>query len=170
MFLLLLAAYHALADARLFRDWRSADIFRFFVALTVLSILIDLAGMALGYWTYPHYGVQDLLRKYLFEWSVALLYHMLCLLIGREIFAALGFNDKISFLLSMLVFVTLIGFITESLNLHIYSWKVVKMPFSSRKIGEYFLVFQTLGYWLMALIPYYIYRLTEHGIEGQKQT
>jgi hypothetical protein len=169
MFLLLLAAYHALTDVRLFKNWRSADIFRFFVALTVLSILIDLAGMALGYWTYPHYGAQDLLRKYLFEWSVALLYHMLCLLIGREIFAALGFNDKISLLLSMLVFVTLIGFITESLNLQVHSWKVVKMPFSSRKIGEYFLVFQTLGYWLMALIPYYIYRLTEHGIEVQKQ-
>jgi len=168
MFLLLLAVYHALPSARLFRNWRSADILRFFIVLTVFSILIDLVGMSLGYWTYPHYGVQDIARKYLFEWSVALLYHMLCLLIGREIFAFLGFNDKISFLLSLLVFVTLIGFLTESLNLQVHSWQVVKMPLSNRKIGDYFLVFQTIGYWLMALIPYYIYRITESGIYRQK--
>jgi hypothetical protein len=170
MFLLLLAAYHALPNARLFRNWRSADILRFFIVLTVFSVLIDLAGMSLGYWIYPHYGVRDLARKYLFEWSVALLYHMLCLLIGRRIFLYLGFNDKISFLLSLLVFVTLIGFITESLNLQVYSWKIVKMPFSNRKIGEYFLVFQTVGYWLMALIPYYIYRITERSRRGRVLT
>jgi hypothetical protein len=169
MFLLLLAAYHSLPNARLFRNWRSADILRFFIVLTVLSILIDIAGMSLGYWTYPHYGARDLVRKYLFEWSVALLYHMLCLLIGREIFAFLGFNDRISLFLSLLVFVTLIGFITESLNLQVHSWQVMKMPFTNRKIGDYFLIFQTIGYWLMALIPYYIYRITEVGVARQNQ-
>jgi hypothetical protein len=59
--------------------------------------------------------------------------------------------------MGMLAVVTPVGFLTESLNLHVESWKVLTMPLSNMKIGDFFVVFQTLGYWLMALIPYMLY-------------
>ena len=116
--------------------------------------------MHIGYWEYPHYGLSDQVRKYVFEWTIALFYHFVGLVVGIEVLVRLGIERRVAFLISLLVFVTLIGFVTESLNLRVYSWRINRMPISNARVGEYFLVFQTVGYWLMALIPYGLYELT----------
>jgi len=176
MFVILLALYNAFAATSLFESWRGRDILIFSFVLLISCVGIDHLGMYLGYWEYPHYDSSDDFRKYLLEWAVALPYHMISLLLGIELFQKVKLHQTSAFFLSMLIVVTPVGFLTESLNLNVYSWRVLRMPFSNFKIGDFFLIFQTLGYWLMALIPYGIYlfidyivkkrRLTETIIEG----
>jgi hypothetical protein len=161
MTLTLSCTYNALAEKRLFADWHPRAVAAFCILMVFTSILVDLAGIGAGYWIYPHYGKSDQVRKYIFEWGVALFYHFLALQIGVEILRRVGIRGLSGLLLSLLLFVTLIGFITESLNLKVYSWKVLAMPLSDYRVGDYFVVFQTVGYWLMAAIPYVIYRWTE---------
>jgi hypothetical protein len=157
MFIVLLALYNTISTDNLFGDWRGRDIV-FFSGLLLLScVLIDHAGMRLGYWEYPHYDTADDLRKYILEWAIALLYHMVSLLIGIQLFKRFFLHRTTAFFMGMLAVVTPVGFLTESLNLHVESWKVLTMPLSNMKIGDFFVVFQTLGYWLMALIPYMLY-------------
>ncbi len=158
MTLSLSCAYNYLADKRLFTNWGVGAVALFWMLMILVSIIIDLAGIRAGYWEYPHYGRTDQIRKYIFEWGVALFYHFLTLIIGVEVFKKAGIGPFRSLLFSLLVFVTGIGFITESLNLQVHSWKVTSMPLTNYRVGRYFLVFQTIGYWLMAIIPYLIYQ------------
>jgi hypothetical protein len=125
--------------------------------------------MALGYWEYPHYGYEDELRKYLLEWAVALLYHMVSLLLGIELFRRLNLSQSTVFFLAMVVVVTPVGFVTEALNIQVYSWRVLSMPITDLRIGDYYLVFQTVGYWTMALIPYGIYVLFDSMIKEGRE-
>jgi hypothetical protein len=85
---------------------------------------------------------------------------MLTLIIGITIFKK-KFNQKISTILSLLIFVTLIGLFTEYINHFSNSWIILKMPLTSYHIGKYFLIFQTIGYWSMALITLLTYKFTE---------
>jgi hypothetical protein len=159
MFLVLLSLYNTISAETLFAHWNMRHIFFFGMILLATCIVIDHVGMALGYWEYPHYSNEDELRKYLLEWAVALLYHQVSLLLGIELFRRLRLNDSVVFFLSMIVVVTPVGFLTEALNIQVYSWKVLSMPLTDYRIGDYFIVFQTIGYWTMALIPYGIYLL-----------
>lgn len=161
MTLTLSCAFHALAGKRLFANWGVGAVAIFWVFMILVSIAIDLTGITAGYWEYPHYGKADQVRKYVFEWGVALFYHFITLVIGVEVFKRAGFRLIPSLALSLIVFVTGIGFVTESLNLRVYSWRVTSMPLSNYRLGGYFLVFQTIGYWLMAIIPYLIYHSVE---------
>ncbi len=101
----------------------------------------------------------DTFLKYVFEWTIALSYHLVSLMVGIEFFKRLNLSESVSFFLSLFVIVTLVGFVTETFNIYVYSWRVISMPFSNYMIGPYFLVFQTIGYWLMAIIPWLIYIL-----------
>ena len=157
MSLLLTIIYRKITKARLFDSWRMGHVLFFWSLLLLVSILIDHIGMQIGYWEYPHYEQTDQARKYLFEWTVALFYHLLAFLIGIHAFRKIGAEFPWATGLSLVIFVTAIGFITESLNLQVYSWRVTKMPFTNYQIGEYFLIFQTIGYWLMAIIPYALF-------------
>lgn len=157
MSLILTIIYRRVANKKLFLSWRHGHVIMFWLLLLLVSILIDRIGMQIGYWEYPHYGETDQARKYLFEWAAALFYHLLAFLIGVHVFRKLGAETVWAAGLSLVIFVTIIGLITESLNIQVYSWKITKMPFSNYRIGEYFLVFQTLGYWLMAIIPYALF-------------
>ena len=161
MTLTLSCAYHSLAGKRLFTGWGIGPVAVFWVFMILVSIAIDLTGITAGYWEYPHYGKADQVRKYVFEWGVALFYHFVTLVIGVEVFKKAGVGLIPSLVLSLIVFVTGIGFITESLNLRVYSWRVTSMPLSNYRFGGYFLVFQTIGYWLMAIIPYAVYQSME---------
>ncbi len=161
MFIILVVIRSRISKEGLFEGWNFKSIILFWLILLIISICIDMIGMSLGYWYYPHYQTIDHILKYPLEWVIALLYHMLSLLIGKEIFKRLGCSNLISFLLGLLIFVTPVGFLTESLNLQVDSWKVIDMPFTNYKIGSYWLVFQTLGYWLMAVIPLCIYKLVD---------
>lgn len=157
MFIVLLALYNTIATDSLFGNWRGRDILFFSLLLLAACVLIDHIGMRLGYWEYPHYDTADDLRKYILEWAIALLYHMVSLLLGIQLFRRFFLHKPSTFFMGMLVVVTPVGFLTESLNLNVNSWKVLAMPFSNVKIGDFFVVFQTVGYWLMALIPYILY-------------
>jgi hypothetical protein len=168
MFVILLALYNAIATTSLFANWRGRDIIIFSFILLISCVVIDHLGMFLGYWEYPHYDSSDDPRKYLLEWAVALLYHMVSLLIGIELFQKARMHQTSAFFLSMLIVVTPVGFLTEALNLNVYSWRVLRMPFTNYKIGDYFVVFQTIGYWLMALIPYGLYLLVDYIVKKRR--
>lgn len=159
MFIILLSLYNTIAASALFASWRKRDIALFTISLLLLCVLIDHTGMRLGYWEYPFYDETDELRKYLLEWAIALLYHMVSLLLGVQLFQRMLKHQTWAFFLSMVVVVTPVGLLTEALNLNVYSWRVLQMPLSNLKIGNFFIVFQTIGYWLMAIIPYALYLL-----------
>ncbi|MBT3273066.1 MAG: hypothetical protein HN368_07940 [Spirochaetales bacterium] len=168
MTLILTCLSNSLSKKRLFNSWPILHLSVFCLLLLAVSVGIDHIGMRVGYWEYPHYDSSDQFRKYLFEWGVALFYHFAALLVGRELFRKAGFSNKWSFVLSLLIVVTIAGFITESLNLVVYSWRITRMPVTNYRIGKYFLVFQTIGYWLMALIPFGIYRFVEYLVEKSR--
>lgn len=132
----------------------------FWAALLVASILIDVVGIRLGYWYYPDYVTTfDTLLKFIFEWCIALMYVTLAFLIGVAILKKHKVRTWLAYVGSLFLFVIPVGFITEFFNHISPSWVVIQMPFSNYAIDGYFLVFQTLGYWLMALIPWIIYLL-----------
>lgn len=160
MSVLLGTTYNRLSSRRLFTDWRPTHVLAFFLALFGLSVVIDRIGLYIGYWEYPHYEAADEVLKYLFEWAIALFYHLLALLIGVEILKRWRIEGVTGFVLGLLLLVTPVGLLTESLNIQVYSWRVVSMPISNYRIGGYFLVFQTIGYWLMAIIPYALFAIT----------
>ncbi len=164
MSLTLSSLYHAFSNGRLFAGWSTMQITTFWLLMLLTSIIIDSVGMRVGYWDYPHYGKSDQVRKYVFEWGVALFYHFVALVVGIELFKRKGLDHKRSLTLSLLLVVTAVGFLTESLNLRVSSWEIMSMPITNLRIGDYFLVFQTIGYWLMALIPYALYQVFERRI------
>jgi hypothetical protein len=165
MSLTLCGVYHAFADKNLFSGWSPAQIVAFWMLMLAISVVIDSIGMHVGYWHYPHYGKSDQVRKYIFEWVVALFYHFVALVVGIELFKKRGMDYRLSLTLSLFIFVTAVGFLTESLNLKVRSWQVLSMPISDIRIGGYFIVFQTIGYWLMALIPYVLYMAFEKRLQ-----
>ena len=161
--MILLVVYFKIAHRPLFASNDIRRLLSFFTLLLATSILIDRIGMRLGYWDYPHYDEADTIRKYIFEWTIALFYHFLAFVVGIEIFLRAGADRRLSMALSLFIVVSFVGFVTESLNLRVYSWRVKSMPITDVRIGSYFLIFQTIGYWLMALIPYGLYEITGLG-------
>lgn len=162
LFLILFQAYNSIAKKPLFEKWKIKHFTSFFFILIISCIIIDKLGIYFNYWDYPHYsGILDDIIKYIFEWGVAFLYFMLSLMIGIEILHKLSINKKISFILSLIFFVTIIGLFSEYINLSSYSWRVLSMLISNYQIGKFFIVFQTIGYWLMALIPFSIYKFVD---------
>lgn len=159
--LLFSAAYATFSGRHVFHGWSWRRITTYFVLLLGLSVIIDKVGMAAGFWEYPHYDGSDAVRKYIFEWTIALFYHYVALLVGIELIMRLGAEYHTALVVSLLLVVTIVGFITETLNLQVYSWRVTSMPITNVRIGNYFLVFQTIGYWLMALIPYWLFTFTK---------
>jgi len=143
----------------LFGNWTMKNYTTFFILLLATSITVDQIGLILGYWAYLSYTTLfDHIIKYVFEWTVPLIYFMSALIIGKE-FLNKKLSPELSFICSLTVFITIIGFFTEYINLFSNSWTILKMPFTNYKIGSYFIIFQSLGYWLMAIIPYSIYKM-----------
>jgi hypothetical protein len=161
--ILLLIWHNNIAVNKLFSKWKTKQYLIFTVLMIIASLIIDNLGIYLGYWTYPRYNsFLDSVLKYAFEWVVAMTYLMVSLFVGKAILDKTKLSNTWKWIISLIVFVTIIGFITEYLNhLSGYSWKVLSMPFTNYKIGDYFIVFQTIGYWLTALIPFVIYKITE---------
>ena len=150
--------YQSIKKEKLFRNKK--EFLLFSVILLVECILIDQVGMYLGYWTYQYTSFFDNLIKYIFEWAIPFVYSMLLLMTGKEIFKK-KFNERTSFVLSLLIFITLFGLFTEYINLFSDSWIVLDMPISNYKVGEFFVVFQTIGYWLISFIPWITYKMVK---------
>lgn len=157
LFLIFLEYYNSNNKNKLFKKWDNKQFVLFGVLLIVLSIVMDKIGLFFNYWEYQYLTLFDEILKYTFEWGIALLYIMIFFMIGKNILEK-KFSKKLSFILSLLIFVTLIGFFTEFINSFSYSWKILSMPLTNYKIGNYFIIFQTIGYWLVAIIPFIIYK------------
>lgn len=157
--IILLNIYKTLTKKSVFQKWDLKKYSIFSLALVIVCIIIDKIGLALGYWKYQYTTLFDEILKYIFEWAVPFVYFMVALLIGIWFFKKQG--KIFSFILSLIIFVTIAGFITEYINLFSYSWEILAMPISNYKIGNFFIVFQTVGYWLMAVITLILYKIVE---------
>jgi len=157
--IILFQIYNSISKKKLFNKWKIKQYILFGVLLIIVSIIIDRMGLFLGYWGDQYETLFDEILKYVFEWGIALLYVALTFIIGINIFEK-KFSKNTSSILSLLTFVILIGLFTEYINNFSNSWTIIKMPFINYKIGEFFVVFQTIGYWLMAIIPLIIYKFT----------
>ncbi len=155
--MLMLSIYRLMFKKDFFKGWSTGQFTLYIVASLVACIIIDQIGISLGYWHYPKYsGLLDEGLKYFFEWFVAFQYLMLAFVICREFIYKTTQNLLLSILVG-LVGVSIVGLFTEFLNHSASSWQVLSMPITNLKIGSYFIVFQTIGYWLTALIPLFIY-------------
>jgi len=161
MVIVLYEIYKSTSKKQLFVKWKTKDYFLFAVILIIICMIIDRLGLFLGYWTDLYFLWYDIIIKYVFEWAVAFLYVTLALLIGIEFFRKARLNYPVSFILSLLIFVTLAGIFTEFFNHFANSWIVLKMPFTNYKMGDYFIIFQTIGYWIIAVIPLSIYKIID---------
>jgi len=161
LFLILISIYKNIFKKQLFSKWNFKKHLIFWTFLIIISIIIDLIGLRIGYWAYQYNGFYDEILKYLFEWVIPFVYILLSLLIGISVFEKLKINRIISFILSLLIFVIIIGLFTEFINHFSNSWIILKMPITSYNLEGYFVVFQTIGYWLMALITFFVYKIVE---------
>jgi hypothetical protein len=158
LLLILLEIYKKISGESVFRNWKVKDHFIFWISIIVIAAFFDRFGMGAGYWIYPSYsGMFDEIIKLIFEWAVPLVYLMVGMMVGIKIFKGAGKFG--SFVLSLIVFVFALGLFTEYVNMFVYSWKILKMPFSSYNIKGYFIMFQTFGYWAMTIIPYAVYSI-----------
>lgn len=165
LFILLLISYNSISKEKIFSDWRWKKFLVYFVIMLISVIAIDQIGILLGYWAYPQFNtLSDEIVKYLFEYVVPFLYLMLFFMIGIRIFEKINLNYKLSFFLSLIVFSTLIGLFTEYINSFANSWQVLSMPISNFQVNSFFLVWQTIGYWLMALVPFAIYKFVDKTV------
>jgi len=158
LFIILITIYNSISEKPLFYKWKIKKYFIFLGILILTCIIIDKIGIYLNYWTYLYNTLFDEVLKYMFEWAVAFLYFMVILLVGMKIFQKNRLGKTISFVLSLIIFVTITGLITEYINQFVGSWIVLNMPLTNYKIRGYYLIFQTIGYWLMAIIPLIIYK------------
>lgn len=137
-----------------FKGWKWQQYLFYSLILLLGSLIIDVLGMHLGYWFYPYYTtVFDDIIKYVFEWVLPLTYMLLGYLLGKQFLVNKGMKNKTAGILSFLLGGFLLGLFTEAFNVFVYSWRVISMPLSNAMIGPFFIVFQTIGYWLMVLVP-----------------
>lgn len=152
--------YTRYSGTGLFTGWSRWRVVCFLFGLLAFSIISDQIGIALGYWHYPAYNsLPDYALQYTFEFTVALLYIMLAFMIGLEFYRKRGLGYTASFIVSLMTFSVLTGLGTEFFNFYAESWIVTDMPFSNMRLGRFWLVFITLGYWILSLAPYLLYRI-----------
>jgi hypothetical protein len=160
MVLVSISVYRIFSKKKLFENWKIKRYILFFGILLLSCIIADKVGIYLGYWIDNYHSFFDIFLKYVFEWTVPFISFMIFLMIGLDIFEK-KFSFWIAFVLSLIIFVIPLGFLTEYINLFSDSWIVLSMPFSNFKIGDFFIIFQFFGYPFMAIIPFIIYKISE---------
>lgn len=150
--------YRHLTGRGLFVGWRVGTQVIFWIILLLVSIGVDQAGVHLGYWIYPAYtSLGDEVIKFVFEWTVALCYVGLAFGIGFTYLKRAKVGTLASLVGAFVFFLFPIGLLTDYLNLFADSWVVLKMPFTNLSIGGFFVIFQTVGYAVMAFITLSLY-------------
>ncbi|MGV8142720.1 MAG: hypothetical protein ACP5NS_03740 [Candidatus Pacearchaeota archaeon] len=145
--------YTSLSKKIIFKEWDLKKFILFFIFVLIASLIIDKIGLFLGYWVYPHYNsVLDDVVKYVFEWAVPLIAFMVIFMAGSK-------------LVYKFSFVLIAGIITEYINSFVLSWQIIDMPILDYTLGVFNLFFVTVGYWLMALIPYVIYQFVNRSVK-----
>jgi len=160
LFLIFLQIYNSLSEKKLFHKWGEEKYVVFIILILGFSVLADRIGLFLGFWEYQYISQFDEIIKYIFEWGFALLYITLSFMIGTKLFEKIV-NKKIAWIFSILTAVILIGIFTEFINIFPYSWRILAMPFTNVQVWEFFVIHQTIGYMIMAIIPFAIYKFVE---------
>lgn len=141
-----------LQGQKLFNKWSFKKHIFFWFLLFFISIIIDQAGIYLGYWSYPYYNsLFDEIQKLVFEYVVSFIYFMNIFLIGVNLFKKINVNEKIPYLLSLLTFSPLSLLLTEYINSFSNSW-IFNIP------TLYWYIF---GSWLLAIIPFIVYNFVQ---------
>ena len=152
--------YNSTSEKKLFHNFKKTHHFIFWIDLIITSIIIDYIGTRLGYWKGSFMGIEGIL-KYPPEWAIPMVSTMIIFLIFKKIFQQKGINKYISAIISLTIFVTLFGIGIEYLNSFGQAWTIQSMPLTNIKIGNYYLIFQTIGFWIIALIPFIEYKLIQ---------
>jgi hypothetical protein len=164
MVILTLQLYIWYTKTNPFTGWKFKNYFIYSVLLTLFAIILDyFAIYEFYYWWYPdYYTIFDWIIQKFFEFSLSLVYFQLMFMLGIKYFENKQFSLISSMILSLLTFSILIGFWTDYFNNFANSWEVLAMPFTNYKIGSYFLVFHTVGYWLLPIVSYVIYKISKN--------
>jgi hypothetical protein len=152
--------YNSTSEKKLFHNFKKTHHFIFWIDLIITSIITDYIGTRLGYWKGSFMGIEGIL-KYPPEWAIPMVSTMIIFLIFKKIFQQKGINKYISAIISLAIFVTLFGIGIEYLNSFGQAWIIQSMPLTNIKIGNYYLIFQTIGFWIIALIPFIEYKLIQ---------
>lgn len=145
--------YNKISKRKFFNNFKPKHKIIFWATLIISSIIIDYIGTLLGYWTGAFFTSFEMSMKYIFQWAIPFMGIMFFILIGKEIFQR-KFPKTTSLFLSIIIFGTILGFFMEYLNQFSQSWIILKMPLTNQRVGQFFLIFQTVGYWIMGMIPY----------------
>lgn len=156
--------YNKISRKKFFKNFKPKHQIFFWTLLIIASILADYLGTILGYWEGAFFTSFELTIKYIFQWAIPFTGIMFFILIGKKILEK-QFSKPFAFILAVLIFGTTIGFTMEYLNQFAHSWTILEMPITNQRIGNFFLFFQTIGYWIMGIIPYTIYLITKKIFE-----
>lgn len=146
---------------KLMKNFKREHQLFFWFSLIIVSVIADIIGTQMGFWKGSFNTPFELSIKYLFQWAIPFVSLMILFLIGKKFLENEGVNKTISFCISLFIFITIFGIFIEFLNQFSYSWTINSMPITNFKIGNYFVIMQTIGYWTMTMIPYSIYLITK---------
>lgn len=152
--------YNSTSEKKLFHNFKTKHHLIFWADLIITSIIIDFIGTKLGYWKGSFMGIEGIL-KYPPEWVIPMVSTMIIFLIFKKIFQQKGINKYLSAIISLTIFITIFGIGIEYLNSFGQAWIIQSMPITNIKVGNFYLIFQTIGFWIIALIPFIEYKLIQ---------
>lgn len=142
---------------KMFSGWGWPQYVTFFAGLLAFAFLADWLGMKLDYWIYPNYHtIFDWTIQKLFEFVVPMLSLFFILKIGLELWAK-HTARTLALAASLVTFILPLAVATQYLGSLAHSWVVLKMPLTSASLGPFSVIFTTVGYWILASVPYTIY-------------
>lgn len=156
-------AYIYYTGSNPFESWSYKEFISYSLLLLLFAFITDYLGVnVFGFWEYPFYDslLNWSVQKTL-EFALPLVYIQLFFMLGCRFFEKRGVNEYMAIVLSLLTFSIATGVLTEFVNSYADSWRILSMPISNAEIAGFSVVFTTIGYWIMALVPYAFYLVIE---------
>jgi hypothetical protein len=141
-------------QVKIFQEWRWPHFALFFICLLVFATIADHFGVSRGWWAYPSYHTFfDWTVQKVFEFAAPMLYLFFFLKIGEQLWQKYA-SRPAALAASAITIVLPLAIITQLLDSAAHSWVVLHMPVTSAHIGSVSIIFTTLGYWILAFVPY----------------
>ncbi len=150
--------YNSISEKPLFHKFKTKHHLIFWIDIIIISIIIDYIGTKIGYWKVSFVGMEGII-KYFPHWAIPMVSLMIIFLIFKKVLEKKKTNKIISPIISLTIPITILGIVSEYLNFFGNAWLIQSMPITDIKIGPYYLIFQTIGFWILTLIPYIEYKL-----------
>lgn len=145
----------------LFRQWQWPLFLLFLISLLAFAVIADYFGIAYGWWAYPNYhSPLDWMVQKILEFVIAMLYLFFFLLAGQHLWQRYV-NRPAALAASMLTTVLPLAIVTQLINLRAHSWVVLDMPVTDATVASVSVMFTTVGYWMLAIVPYALYGLCD---------